>query len=297
MTDFITWNIQCGRGTDNKVDLPRIADVIKGMSDADVICLQEVARFDPELDNGRGEDQVEVLAQLFPEHSPVFGPAISRKLANTNKRSEFGNLILSRRPLLQVFRHQLPQPNPEILCKHMPRQALEVVVSLPDGPLSVTTTHLEYHSALQRQAQAARLIEIQQENNSNRNYADHAPASGPYAAVPRPERSLLCGDFNSAPGDQVYNILVPPEDQKTHRQQIQHSGGYLDCWTRLRPKEPHSATCGIYDQVQWPEGPHCRDFFFVSSELVDLLEQITVQEETSASDHQPLLLRLKHTAC
>ena len=53
MTKVLTWNIQCGLGVDGRVDLVRIADVIRTMADVDVICLQEVSRFNPELDGGQ----------------------------------------------------------------------------------------------------------------------------------------------------------------------------------------------------------------------------------------------------
>ena len=63
MTTILTWNIQCGLGVDGRVDLVRLADVIRSMADADVICLQEVSRFNPELDGGENVDQVAALTR------------------------------------------------------------------------------------------------------------------------------------------------------------------------------------------------------------------------------------------
>lgn len=51
---IISWNIQCGLGVDGKVDLARIANVMREMGDADIICLQEVSRFNPDLDMNMG---------------------------------------------------------------------------------------------------------------------------------------------------------------------------------------------------------------------------------------------------
>jgi endonuclease/exonuclease/phosphatase family metal-dependent hydrolase len=263
----------------------RVADVIKGMGDADVICLQEVSRYDSEMDGGKGTDQATVLGTFFPGYHPVFGPALDRQGNVPAQRRQFGNLILSRLPVLQVFKHLLPQPAPAEPCKHMPRQALEVVVEINDGPLRIVTTHLEYHSESQRQAQARRLREVQAEVIKNQQYANNAPSSGPYAAVPRPARSILCGDFNSAPDDSVYNMLTTPPEATAN--------DYLDAWRIIKGRASHAPTCGIHDRIQWPQGPHCRDFFFISEDMCEFANDIQVQEETDASDHQPVLLHLK----
>ena len=51
----------------------------------------------------------------------------------------------------------------------------------------------------------------------------------------------------------------------------------------------HSPTCGIFDKKQWPEGSHCRDFGFISSNLKGNLDGIEVNEKIDASDHQPVM--------
>jgi endonuclease/exonuclease/phosphatase family metal-dependent hydrolase len=285
VTSILTWNIQCGLGVDGRVDLIRVVDVIKEMGDADIICLQEVSRFDSELDGGEGVDQVSVLSAFFSDHFSFFGPALNRQGNTQNQRRQFGNMILSRLPVLQVFKHLLPQPAPEGPYKHMPRQALEVVVEANDGPLRITTTHLEYHSETQRLAQARRLLEVQAEVVKNQQYLNLAPSSGPYAAIPRPAKSILCGDFNSDPDDLVYNVLTSPQKATENE--------YLDAWRIIKGQELHAPTCGIYDHTQWPQGGHCRDFFFISNSLIANVRDIEVQQETIASDHQPIILHLK----
>ena len=262
----------------------RTANAINEMADADVICLQEVSRFDPEMDDGKGADQVVVLANCFPNHAPVFGTALDRLNLGMRERMQFGNLILSRLPIIQVFSHLLPQPAPAAPCKHMPRQALEVIVEVEDGPLRITTTHLEYHCPRQRLAQAARLRELHLEIKANQSYAAIAPSSGPYAAIARPARSIICGDFNSAPDDAGYQTLTSSINGTAKN--------FFDAWRIIHGETMHAPTTGIYDQQQWPEGPHCRDFFFVSGELSDVVNDIRVQEKTDASDHQPVLLSL-----
>lgn len=274
---ILTWNIQCGRGVDGVIDLGRIARIVDGMGGADVICLQEVARHDPDLDGGQGADQAELLSRLFPGHTSAFGAALDRVGDGEGRRRQFGNMILSRLPVLQVFRHALPQPAPDQNVPNMPRQALEVVVQTPLGPMRVTTTHLEYHSARQRMAQVARLQAIAADIAANASYGEFAPTDGPYAANPRPVRSVLCGDFNAEPGDDVYARLTT---------------GQHDAWRLLNGDAPHAPTCGIYDHAQWPEGPHARDFFIVSDDLAEIVLQVEVNTKTDASDHQPVRMTL-----
>ena len=72
MTKIVSWNIQCGLGVDGQINLNRIAEVISSQGDPDIICLQEVARFDPASDQGQGADQYAILSDLFPHHS-AFG--------------------------------------------------------------------------------------------------------------------------------------------------------------------------------------------------------------------------------
>ena len=54
----------------------------------------------------------------------------------------------------------------------------------------------------------------------------------------------------------------------------------------------HIITCGIFDKKQWPEGSHCRDFGFISSNLKNNFDNIEVNQKIDASDHQPVVLNL-----
>jgi endonuclease/exonuclease/phosphatase family metal-dependent hydrolase len=265
----VSWNIQNGKGCDGVIDLARIARAVRGMGEADVICLQEIARNDPDWD--RGADQVLQLKGLFPGFTPIFGAALSRR-----GDRQYGNLVLSRLPVLQSFSHLLPHPA-EGGIKHMQRVAVEVVVQAAWGPMRVATTHLEYYSARHRAAQVARLREIQDEVAAN----EAAPAKAvgsPYDAVPRPASLVLCGDFNLAPDDAEYKMLFQPP--------------FHDAWRALRKGEKDPETTGLHDRRQWPMGGHCRDYFAVTPDLVPRLRSIEMDAATDASDHQPLRLGL-----
>jgi endonuclease/exonuclease/phosphatase family metal-dependent hydrolase len=283
MTEIVTWNIQCGLGVDGRVDLARIAGVIRAMADADVVCLQEVSRFMADMDGSAGADQVAQLGELFPGYTPLFGAAVDRAGDAAGRRRRFGNLVLSRLPVLQVFRHLLPQPaDPAV--KHMPRQATEVVVEAAGGPLRVLTTHLEFHSEPQRQTQAQRLRDLQAEVAANARAPGALPPDGPYAAHPRPAGCMICGDFNIEPDDGVYRRMVAPFADDTP--------GFEDAWRRRHGARPHDPTCGIFDHRQWPQGGHCRDYFFVTPDIAGRIEDVSVDTATDASDHQPVRLLL-----
>ena len=66
-----------------------------------------------------------------------------------------------------------------------------------------------------------------------------------------------------------------------------------DAWRVCHDKRPHDPTCGLFDHQQWPEGGHCRDYFFVTSDLAARVESVDVALDTTASDHQPVRLLLK----
>ncbi len=285
MTTIITWNIQCGLGCDGDHNLKRIADNIHATGDPDVICLQEVSRFFPELDEGKGEDQVEVLAALFPVSVTMFGAAINHPGQPTGNRCQFGNLILSRLPVLQVFFHPLPQPH-DAGIKHMARQLSEVVVECASGPLRVLTTHLEYHSSIQRLAQVNAIHKLHAQVCDNIRWPGLDPGNGPYHHIARPETTVICGDFNFTPDSAEYKHLLSGFDHGTRPLQ--------DAWQVENNEKAHAPTCGIFDRRQWPEGPHARDFFFISDDLCGKINELSVNVTTDASDHQPLLLDLNY---
>jgi len=274
MTAIVTWNIQCGLGCDGVFDLARIARVARALGEADVICLQEVARNDPAYDGGA--DQVAELRRLFPGYEVFFGAGLDRARGRGARR-QFGNALLSRLPVLQLFRHLLPHPA-EGGIKHMQRQAIEAVVQTTAGPLRVVTTHLEYYSAAHRAAQIAHLRLLQAEAAEN-EARPPKPAKSPYDPVPRPAAAVLCGDFNVQPTDAEYGQLFAPP--------------LLDAWRVVRGEAPHPPSTGLFDRRQWPTGGHCRDYFAVTAALAPRIVSIDFDASTDASDHQPLRLALR----
>jgi endonuclease/exonuclease/phosphatase family metal-dependent hydrolase len=272
--NFLQWNVQWCRGMDGRVDPARIAREAKAMSDPDVCCFQEVAINYPALEGSSGEDQPALLAQAFPGYSAHFAPVVDVP-GEGGRRRQFGNLILSRLPVRQLFRHTLPWP-PEDKVPSMPRVAVEAVVEASWGLVSVVTTHLEYFSAGQRAAQVARLVELQKEREA---HAASKPGykSGPFEPMARPAASILAGDFNMKADD--------PSAAKLREV-------WKDAWALAHPGEVHAPTFCLFDNTFSP-APYCCDFVFVTPDLAPRVAAVRVDLETKASDHQPVIVTFR----
>jgi endonuclease/exonuclease/phosphatase family metal-dependent hydrolase len=275
---LITWNIQWGKGCDDVVDLKRIVADARALGDADVFCFQEVSDNFSKLDGG--VDQSAALAALLPGYRPIFHPAVET-IDDDGQRHRFGNMTLSRLPVSQVANHLLPWPR-ATRVRSMRRQALEVTVLTAFGPLRVTNTHLEFHSAEQRGAQIARLLDLQEEASCQSVTVAKKHAE-PYAAQTITGSGLLCGDFNFDVSDPQHGLL-----QNASRQGL----NYRDAWTIVQPDRPRAPTCGVHDRAQWPDGADCRDFIFVSEDLAPRVQCVEVDGQTAASDHQPVMIEI-----
>lgn len=280
---LLSWNIQWGRGMDGRVDLPRIAAAIRALGDFDLVCLQEVAVGFPGLPGSRGEDQVAALGALFPGYTPIYGAATDVP-GPRDGRSRFGNLILSRLPVGQVWRHLLPWPA-EPGVPSMQRVLVEAAVESDVGPLRVMTTHLEYYSRPQREAQidAIRRLHVEACALSGRETLPEE-AGGTFEVFPRPVEALLCGDMN-----------FPARAPERMRMLEAFSGGepaFRDAWEVLHPGEAHAPTCGIHP-VGFVDRPECFDFVFLTEGLAGRLAAHGIDAATAASDHQPVWVALR----
>jgi endonuclease/exonuclease/phosphatase family metal-dependent hydrolase len=280
---LVTWNIQWARGCDGRVDPARIVKAARDLADFDVLCVQEVACNYPGLRGSSGEDQFAVLGELLPGYHVVRAPAIQVS-APAGAWRQFGNALITRLPVLQVFRHLLPWPA-DASVPNMQRAAVEAVVQTRSGPLRVTTTHLEYYSAKQRAAQVERLREVQAEAAGHANEPVRPEKEGsPFAPAPRPACGVLTGDFNFRPEDPLHARMQAPIAAGVP--------AYRDAWEVRHPGRPHDPTLGVFDKEQWPQPPFCCDFVFVTEDIAARVEQVVVDASTDASDHQPVLLVL-----
>lgn len=279
---IVSWNIQWGRGADGIVALERTIAVLRAIPDVDVICLQEVAQHFPGLPGGGDDDEPARLAAAFPGYEAVFGAALDVPGA-CGGRACFGNLLLSRLPVGQVFRHLLPSP-PDPAWPSMQRVCVEAVIAAAFGPLRVMTTHLEYYSGLQRAAQIQALRAIQQDVAATAQVAPVGKESNPaFATRPRPVSAVVCGDFNCEPGSSDHAAMCEALPLT--------EAGFIDAWQVLHGAAPHPPSVGLHG-AEWPDRPYCCDFAFVSGDIAARVRELRVIADTDASDHQPLLLDL-----
>jgi endonuclease/exonuclease/phosphatase family metal-dependent hydrolase len=277
---LLTWNIQWGRGADGRVDLDRIVADAGALADFDVLCLQEVSSGYTDLPGCNGEDQFEILAGLLPSCTALVGAAVD--LPAEGRR--FGNLMLSRLPVRQVFRHLLPWPA-EAGVKSMQRIVIEATVATAFGPLRVMTTHLEYYSDLQRKVQIERMRELHREAVAHaRCPADGRWGRGPFALAPRGGPAVLAGDFNFRPESAERKLLLRLFEDGTP--------AWRDAWEVTHTGQGHEPTLGVHDKEQWPGPPFTSDYVFVSEDLAQRVCDVRVDATTIASDHQPMLLEL-----
>ena len=166
----VAYNIKHGRGMDGKVNLERIAAVLRALK-PDLVALQEI---DNKCTRSGSIDEAAALGKLLGmEHR--FGSFMKFQ------GGEYGLAVLSRIPIQKTIRHQLA-PGAE------PRCSLEIVVH-PRGskwPLSFLSIHNDWTKEGFRVAQVNDLI---------KGLAD------------RKHPVMLAGDFNAQPGDQSLKLL------------------------------------------------------------------------------------------
>ena len=162
----LSYNIHHGEGEDRKLDLPRIADVIKSV-EPDLVSLQEVDR---NVKRSQSVDQPAELGRLTGMHV-VFGGNI--KLQG----GDYGNAILSRFPIKSHENRLLPNfENGE------QRGVLEAEITLPDGrpALYLMATHFDHRPKDEERFESAKRINSWVEKHPDRLY-------------------LLVGDLNARP--------------------------------------------------------------------------------------------------
>lgn len=276
---LITWNIQRGRGPHSGCSLERVVADLHRIADFDVLCLQEVAAGYTDLPGSDGANQFVQLARLLDGYTPVAGVATD-VMGEDGVRLLFGNMIFSRYPVVQVLRHALPWPV-DAGAMSMQRGVIEATLSTPLGLVRVSTTHLEYFSALQRAAQVERLRELHRDACLHAATTPPGQASdGPFCAIARARLALLAGDFNFLPDSPEYQRLQAPFDDTVPP--------YRDAWTLRHPFAAHAPTVGVHGSSP----PFTCDFIFASADLATRIRSLRVISDVTGPDHQPLLIEL-----
>ena len=287
--NFATYNIQYGVGQDCCYDLSRIADTLK---EQDIICLQEVTT---NWQVCKNDSQPEVLASklnLYMSYAPGFEVDCSSKDDNgviTNKRRGFGNMVLSRWPILYSRAHSLPRPATEISADFypfvdLPRAALEVVINVNGNFIRFISVHLSHLPGGQRIAQINALKALVTTLPNEMHLWDDDPQLAVYTdgmkAPLIPQATLIAGDFNfEDDGGDYAQIMAPLVDT---------NDVLIDAWLSSKERLSDKGTCLEYD------GRFSRlDYLFMTPDLNGCVISANSDQSNLSSDHFPLFFELE----
>lgn len=279
---FLSYNIQYGVGLDGRFDPERIARSLEG---ADIIALQEVTRNFHR--NGKA-DLVAIFRDLKPQYFSTFWPACEIDAGSAiengravDRRFQFGNMILSRFPILST--RLLPLPRTRTISRINPqRGATEALIDTPSGPLRVYSVHLDHVYPAERIAQIsylkARAISYGIEGGAMTGGADFG-----FDELPHPDDFVLMGDFNMVPESPEYCAMAGTRDAFYGRSlRLENPVDALAHLGRLAP-----------DSYSWidPADHNKRmhlDYCFLSSGLVPRLKDAWIDFDAVGSDHLPV---------
>lgn len=281
----VTYNIQYGRGMDGQHDLDRIASAVDG---ADVIALQEVERFWPRSGN---IDQVAYFAQRFSGYYRIYGAGVDLHDETgspaENRRRQFGNMLLSRRPILHSRHHLLPKHG-SIDTLSIQRSAIECTIETRHGAVRIYSIHLTHLSAATRLPQVEALLRIhRQARHEGHPVAGQLSATNWQSGVNNQrvaDDAIMLGDFNFQPDSREYLAFVGAlSDYGGH---ITSETGFIDAWTWCGGDKMGGTTSDV-------KGIPARlDYCFVSTPLRDFIQGCAVDSDAIGSDHRPVWLEM-----
>lgn len=285
--DIVNYNIQFSRGKDNCIDLPRCINEVSG---GDIIALQEVERF---WARSGMIDQPAEIEKLLPDHYWVYGPYFDVHIPPINpigkkdtRRRQFGNMLLSRWPILYSRLIQFPKTHYEDKF-NMHMGAIEAVVELPDRPMRILSVHLGYLSGVERMTHLDCLLNsLDQGLTAQGAWSGAAEIEGDdwtcgEKAPPVPEETILMGDFNLQWDSREYQRLI--------------DAGFKDAWVESgQPKEcgctvQQGRTADIVMDYKQPRIDYC----FVSADLASDIGSVRIDHQAVGSDHLPFWTCLK----
>ena len=284
MIKFATYNIQYGVGQDGRYDLTRI---IAELQEQDVICLQEVTTNWAACNRDMQPDMLAEALNLYAVYAPAWETDDSRRDTDgviTNARRGFGNMVLSRWPIVYSRPHSMERPRTEVPAEFhpntdFPRSALEVVIDFDGTALRIFSVHLSHLPGTQQESQVEALkqlvFSLPQEAPMWEDHPRISQFSQNQAAPSVPQSSLLLGDFNFEPGSALYAAILDPLAGQ--------AGGLVDGWAASGNDAAGEQTCVEND------GRLSRlDYMFASNDLRANIQTARVNQNTEASDHFPV---------
>ena len=293
---IVTYNIQFGLGKDGRVDLERIASEVDG---ADIIALQEVDRHWRRSGNA---DQPAQLGKILDKYYGAYGPYFDVDASTSrpggkieNVRRQFGNMILSKTPILST--RLFPLPKSALRQRHnMVVGVFEGVVKLQrDGALRIYNAHLGAHSRHDRVAQIVSIRDTIRrapaEGGAWTGHHEQALWEADSDPPPMPEAFVLLGDFNLEAKDPGYDYLVGPKDGELGR--ISSKEDFIDTWVTAGHDEDEGVTYPASESTTSAHGIRI-DYAFVDESMQKRVLGARIDDAALGSDHQPYWLDLDY---
>jgi len=271
---LVTYNIQYSKGQDDKFSLIRIAEVLQ---DADIACIQEVERF---WQRSGFIDQPQALSSFLPNFFTIFGTALDVNASIKNKygqifnmRRQFGNMILSKYPIISSRNFPLPKEGVGPIHS-IQRALLEAVIDIPDmGPTRIYNTHLSHRDSESRFPQLELMIKI-----INRAPFEKGAWSGEHTdegwtegeKPPMPSQFILMGDMNCNIDSEEYKEITTEEN-------------FYDTW-KNNEKNIDRVTNSSGESID-----HC----YASHELIEKVKNTYIDKIPKGSDHYPLWVEIE----
>ncbi|MDB5525798.1 MAG: Endonuclease [Rhizobium sp.] len=284
---FVSFNIQYGVGLDGVYDPKRIANAVKG---ADIVAFQEVSR---NLPKNSQADLPAVFSDLMPDYFPAFGPgtdtdAGSEIINGTARirRMQFGNMILSRYPILAIRNLLLPRTRTYDKL-NIQRSALEALIATPSGPIRVYSVHLDHRHPGERISQIAFLKDRATLYGVEGGAVTGGGELG-FADIPHTDDYVIMGDFNMLPESPEYIAMVGASDVYYGR--TPRATDPTDSLSCLGSRVAGDFT---WEEPGKPEIRQYLDYCFVSGSMVGRLGNGWVDQDCIASDHKPIWVEVE----
>lgn len=284
---FASFNVQYGIGLDGQYNAARIVEAVR---DADVIAMQEVTR---NFGRNGDADLPEVFAGLLPDFYHAFGAGMITNAGSAvvdgrmrMRFCEFGNMILSRHPVLAIRNILLPRSRTYDRL-NLQRSALECLIDAPGGPIRVYSVHLDHRSPAERVMQ----IEFLKARLANYALEGGAVTGGGefgFRDLPHTADYVVMGDFNMMPEQPDYVAMVGPKDLYYGR--TANALSPIDALDRLGKRQDGDYT---WQEPGQPEVRQYLDYCFVSGSLAGRLRDGWVDVGCVASDHKPVWVEME----
>jgi endonuclease/exonuclease/phosphatase family metal-dependent hydrolase len=237
-------------------------------------------------------DLVAAFNDLLPDYFTVFGAACDVDAGSevidgraVSRRFQFGNMILSRYPLLATRTLLLPRSR-TFDRLNLQRAATEALIDTPVGLVRVYSVHLDHRDPHERIDQIHELKARVTRYGLEGGAVTGAVEFG-FADPPSTDDFVIMGDFNMMPETPEYNAMCGVRDPFYGRSL--RSTNPCDALAHFGKTGPQS--------YSWVDPPHPEtrqllDYCFLSPGLAQRFADGWIDTSATGSDHMPLWIEL-----